>query len=96
VCAEVGGALRVESTNLTRFEGGSQNVVAGWSIHGAPVFPPGDGVPLAGEAAAVAKVSRSGNAPAQLPPTERRVAGFAELVSLALAQTRQSTPRPAS
>ena len=60
VCAEVGGVLGVESTNLTRFEtDGTQTVLAGWSIHGAPVFPVGPGVPLEGEAA-VAKVHRSG------------------------------------
>jgi signal transduction histidine kinase len=60
VCAEVGGVLGIESTNLTRFEdGGTQNVLAGWSDHGAPVFPVGPGVPLDGQAA-VAKVRRSG------------------------------------
>jgi len=60
VCAEVGAVLGVNSTNLTRFEDdGTQNVLAGWSAHGAPVFPVGPGVPLEGDAA-VAKVSRSG------------------------------------
>jgi signal transduction histidine kinase len=62
VCAEVGAVLGVNSTNLTRFEeDGTQNVVAGWSVHGAPVFPVGPGVPLEGDAA-VAKVSRTGRA----------------------------------
>ncbi|MGH2763829.1 MAG: GAF domain-containing sensor histidine kinase [Thermoleophilaceae bacterium] len=59
VCAELGAVLGIESTNLTRFEGGTQNVLAGWSVHGAPVFPVGEGVPLDGNAA-VAKLSRSG------------------------------------
>ena len=132
VCAEVGTVLGVNSTNLTRFErDGTQTVLAGWSVHGAPVFPVGGGVPLSG-AAAVAKVSRSGRPervddyaelPGELPEriraagiasavaapitvagslwgaivassgrpyslpadTEERVAGFAELVSNALA-----------
>ena len=132
VCAEVGTVLGVNSTNLTRFESdGTQTVLAGWSVHGAPVFPVGGGVPLGG-AAAVAKVSRSGRPervddyaelPGALPEqiraagiasavaapikfagrlwgavvassgrpyslsadTEERVAGFAELVSIALA-----------
>jgi signal transduction histidine kinase len=60
VCAEVGAVLGVEGTNLTRFESdGTQTVLAGWSIHGAPIFPTGPGVPLAGEAA-VPKVARTG------------------------------------
>lgn len=60
VCAEVGTVLEVEGTNLTRFErDGTQTVLAGWSAHGAPIFPTGGGVPLEGDAA-VPKVSRSG------------------------------------
>ncbi|HEY1356910.1 MAG TPA: GAF domain-containing protein [Thermoleophilaceae bacterium] len=60
VCEEVGGVLGVRSTNLTRFEGdGTQTVLAGWSMPGAPVFPVGPDVPLEGQAA-VAKVSRRG------------------------------------
>jgi len=60
VCAEVGAVLGVESTNLTRFEAdGTQNVLAGWSVHGAPVFPVGAGVPIDGNAA-VAKVKHNG------------------------------------
>jgi len=60
VCEEVGKVLGIEGTNLTRFEGdGTQTVLAGWSAHGAPVFPLGGGVPLEGEAA-VPKASRSG------------------------------------
>jgi signal transduction histidine kinase len=60
VCEEVGTVLGIEGTNLTRFEGdGTQNVLAGWSVHGAPIFPVGPGVPLEGDAA-VPKVSRSG------------------------------------
>jgi signal transduction histidine kinase len=60
VCEEVGTVLGIEGTNLTRFEGdGTQTVLAGWSAHGAPVFPLGGGVPLEGDAA-VPKASRSG------------------------------------
>jgi signal transduction histidine kinase len=60
VCEEVGTVLRVEGTNLTRFEDdGTQTVLAGWSVNGTPIFPVGPGVPLQGDAA-VAKVSRSG------------------------------------
>ena len=60
VCAEVGAVLGVESTNLTRFEAdGTQTVLAGWSVHGAPVFPVGAGVPIDGNAA-VAKVKHNG------------------------------------
>jgi signal transduction histidine kinase len=60
VCAEVGAVLGVEGTNLTRFESdGTQTVLAGWSNHGAPIFPTGPGVPLSGEAA-VPKVARTG------------------------------------
>jgi signal transduction histidine kinase len=60
VCTEVGKVLGVKSTNLTRFElDGTQTVVAGWSVHGAPVFPVSGGVPIDG-AAAVAKAARSG------------------------------------
>jgi signal transduction histidine kinase len=60
VCEEVGRVLGVEGTNLTRFEGdGTQTVLAGWSVHGTPIFPVGPGVPLEGDAA-VPKVSRSG------------------------------------
>jgi signal transduction histidine kinase len=60
VCAEVGAVLGVRSTNLTRFEDdGTQTVLAGWSVPGAPVFPVGGGVPLGGSAA-VAKVKRRG------------------------------------
>jgi signal transduction histidine kinase len=132
VCVEVGSVMGVLSTNLTRFEhDGTQTVLAGWSVHGAPVFPVGAGVPISG-AAAVAKVKRSGHParvddysaiPGELPDriraagiassvaapitvagglwgaivassgrpnsfpaeTEHRVAGFAELVSDALA-----------
>jgi signal transduction histidine kinase len=62
VCEEVGAVFGVESTNLTRFESdGTQTILAGWSVHGAPVFPVGGGVPVEG-GAAVAKVSRSGRA----------------------------------
>ncbi len=62
VCAEVGAVLGVTSTNLTRFEEeGTQHVLAGWSVRGAPVFPVGPGVPLDGNAAVV-KVGRSGRA----------------------------------
>lgn len=61
VCEEVGAVLGIDGTNLTRFEGdGTQNVLASWSVHGAPVFPLGGGVPLSGDAA-VPKVSRSGH-----------------------------------
>ena len=60
VCEEVGVVLGIEGTNLTRFEGdGTQNVLAGWSVHGTPIFPVGPGVPLVGDAA-VPKVSRNG------------------------------------
>jgi signal transduction histidine kinase len=60
VCEEVGRVLGIEGTNLTRFEGdGTQTVLAGWSVHGTPIFPVGGGVPLEGDAA-VPKVSRSG------------------------------------
>ena len=52
--------LGVESTNLTRFEADeTQTVLAGWSVHGAPVFPVGAGVPIDGNAA-VAKVKHNG------------------------------------
>jgi len=62
VCVEVGAVLGVKSTNVTRFESdGTQTVLAGWSMPGAPVFPVSVGVPLDGDAA-VAKVSRSGRA----------------------------------
>jgi signal transduction histidine kinase len=62
VCQEVGTVLGVEGTNLTRFEqDGTQTVLAGWSVHGTPIFPIGGGVPLEGDAA-VPKVSRSGRA----------------------------------
>jgi signal transduction histidine kinase len=60
VCEEVGTVLGIEGTNLTRFEpDGKQNVLAGWSVRGAPIFPVGGGVPLDGDAA-VPRVSRSG------------------------------------
>ena len=60
VCAEVGGVLGVESTNLVRYEGPSTaRVVGGWNVQGAPVFPVGQQVPLDGDTAVV-KVSRSG------------------------------------
>ena len=89
VCAEVGSVLGVNSTNLTRFEAdGTQTVLAGWSVHGAPVFPVRAGVPLTGEAA-VAKVSRSGRPErvddyAGLPgelPEQIREAGIASAVA---------------
>ena len=49
VCEEVGAVLGVESTNLTRFESdGTQTILAGWSVHGAPVFPVAGGVPVEG------------------------------------------------
>ncbi len=89
VCEEVGAVLGVESTNLTRFErDGTQNILAGWSVHGAPVFPVGPNVPL-DSAAAVAKVSRSGRAervddysglPGELPK-RIRAAGIASAVA---------------
>lgn len=60
VCEEVATVLGVQSTNLTRFEDdGTQTVLAGWSVNGAPVFPMGRGYPLDGDAA-VPRVSRSG------------------------------------
>jgi signal transduction histidine kinase len=60
VCAEIGGVLGVQSTNLTRFEAdGTQTIVAGWSVNEAPVFPLGSGVPVEG-GAAVAKVCDTG------------------------------------
>jgi signal transduction histidine kinase len=60
VCEEVGSVLGVKSTNLVRFEGpGTAKVVGGWSVHGAPMFPVGQDVPLEGETAVV-KASRSG------------------------------------
>ncbi len=60
VCAEVGTVLGVEGTNLTRFEtDGTQTVLAGWSLHGAPIFPTRAGVPLEGDAA-VPRVARTG------------------------------------
>ena len=90
VCAEVGAVLEIESTNLTRFEGnGTQTVLAGWSVHGAPVFPVGRGVPIDGKAA-VAVVRRSGN-PARVDdysdltgelPERIRRAGIASAVAV--------------
>ena len=60
VCEEVGRVLGIEGTNLTRFEDdGTQTVLAGWSVHEAPIFPLSAGVPLEGDAA-VPKASRSG------------------------------------
>jgi signal transduction histidine kinase len=60
VCEEVGRVLGIEGTNLSRFEAnGTQTVLAGWSVHGAPIFPLREGVPLEGDAA-VPKASRSG------------------------------------
>jgi signal transduction histidine kinase len=60
VCEEVATVLGIEGTNLTRFEDdGTQTVLAGWSVHGTPIFPVSGGVPLEGDAA-VPKVSRSG------------------------------------
>jgi signal transduction histidine kinase len=60
VCEEIATVLGIEGTNLTRFEDdGTQNVLAGWSVNGTPIFPVGPRVPLEGDAA-VAKVSRSG------------------------------------
>ena len=62
VCAEVGTVLGVKSTNLVRFQGSRiARVVGGWSVHGAPMFPVGEDVPLDGDTAVV-KVSRSGRA----------------------------------
>ena len=62
VCAEVGTVLGVKSTNLVRFQGPRiARVVGGWSVHGAPMFPVGEDVPLDGDTAVV-KVSRSGRA----------------------------------
>jgi signal transduction histidine kinase len=60
VCEEVARALRVDGTNLTRFEeDGTQTVLAGWSVNGTPIFPVRPDVPLEGDAA-VPKVRRSG------------------------------------
>jgi signal transduction histidine kinase len=60
VCEEVGAVLGVKSTNLVRFEEpGTAKVVGGWSVHGAPMFPVGQDVPLDGETSVV-KASRSG------------------------------------
>ena len=89
VCVEVGSVLGVSSTNLTRFErDGTQTVLAGWGVHGAPVFPVGGGVPVTG-GAAVAKVKRSGR-PARVDdytgmegslPERVRAAGIASSVA---------------
>jgi signal transduction histidine kinase len=90
VCAEIGGVLGIESTNLTRFEDdGTQTVLGGWSVHGAPVFPVGAGVPVDGNAA-VAKVRHSGR-PERVDdytglegelPTRIRRAGIASAVAV--------------
>jgi signal transduction histidine kinase len=89
ICAEVGTVLGVESTNLTRFEpDGTQTVLAGWSVDGAPVFPVRRGVPLDGHAA-MAKVSRQ-DRPERVddyselsggPPELVRAAGIASTVA---------------
>ncbi len=60
VCAEVGGVLGIEGTNLTRFEDdGTQTVLAGWSTDEGRTFPVGGGIPIGGDAA-VPKVARTG------------------------------------
>jgi signal transduction histidine kinase len=60
VCAEVGGMLGVESTNLVRFEGAERaTIVGGWGRDGAPVGVAGEELDLDGDTAVV-KVSRSG------------------------------------
>ena len=82
VCEEVGTVLGIEGTNLTRFEGdGTQTVLAGWSVHGTPIFPVGPGVPLEGDAA-VPKVSRSGQ-PERVDDYSKVEGGLAEMIRAA-------------
>jgi signal transduction histidine kinase len=79
VCREVGTALGIEGTNITRFEeDGTQTVLAGWSVHGAPVFPLGGGVPLEGDAA-VPKVNRTGR-PARVDDYSEVSGELAEMI----------------
>ena len=50
VCEELGGVLGVDCTDILRFEGdGTATVVGTWSAPGAPTFPVGMSVPVAGE-----------------------------------------------
>jgi signal transduction histidine kinase len=82
VCEEVGTVLGIEGTNLTRFEDdGTQTVLAGWSVHGTPIFPVGPGVPLEGDAA-VPKVSRSGR-PERVDDYSQVEGGLAERIRAA-------------
>jgi signal transduction histidine kinase len=60
VCAELGGVLGVESTDMVRYEHDrTATVVGGWAASGPPSFPVGTSIPVEGETVA-AKLYRSG------------------------------------
>jgi signal transduction histidine kinase len=60
VCEELGGVLRVRSTDMLRFEENrTATVVGAWAASGAPSFPVGASVPVEG-ASVTAKLYRSG------------------------------------
>ena len=60
VCAELGGVLGVESTDMLRYEhDGTATIVGAWAARGAPSFPVGDRVPIEG-ATVTGKLHRSG------------------------------------
>ena len=60
VCAELGGVLGVESTDMLRYEDdGTATIVGAWAASGAPSFPVGDRVPVEG-ATVTGKLYRSG------------------------------------
>lgn len=60
VCAELGRVLGVDSTDMIRYEDdGTGTVVGLWSASGAPSFPVGARIPVAGDSV-TAKLYRSG------------------------------------
>jgi signal transduction histidine kinase len=60
VCAELGRVLGVDSTDMIRYEDdGTATVVGLWSASGAPSFPVGARIPVAGDSV-TAKLHRSG------------------------------------
>jgi signal transduction histidine kinase len=59
VCAELGGVLKVEGTDMIRFEGDGAVVVGAWSSSGQPSFPVGERIPVDGQSV-TAKLRASG------------------------------------
>jgi signal transduction histidine kinase len=49
VCAELGGVLDVEATDMIRFDDEGATVVGTWSSSGQPAFPVGERIPVDGQ-----------------------------------------------